>query len=99
VQRERDNRGNKEKETEIERNRAKDRHAYGQTDHAWTNFSQQDETWAEFSTLEGAVCMPCSYITMIQNCLAKNRKLGQTTSSLPLVLAKLINLSIFLILG
>ncbi len=23
---------------------------------AWTNFSWQDETWAEFSTLEGAAC-------------------------------------------
>ncbi len=27
------------------------------------NFSYQDKTWAEFSTLVAAVCMPCSYIT------------------------------------
>ena len=30
----------------------------------WTNFSEQDETWAEFSTLEVAVCMPCIYFVM-----------------------------------
>jgi hypothetical protein len=23
----------------------------------WTNFSQKDKTWAEFSTLEVAICM------------------------------------------
>jgi len=34
----------------------------------WTNFSYQDETWAEFSTLEVAVCAPCSYVALEQNC-------------------------------
>jgi hypothetical protein len=28
---------------------------------AWTNFSLQDEPWAEFSTLEVAACKPCAY--------------------------------------
>jgi hypothetical protein len=28
---------------------------------AWTNFSLQDEPWAEFSTLEVAACIPCTY--------------------------------------
>ncbi len=29
---------------------------------AWTNFSLQDEPWAEFSTLEvAAACIPCTY--------------------------------------
>jgi hypothetical protein len=36
---------------------------------AWTNFSLQDETWAEFSTLEAAVCMPYSYLSLKQNSL------------------------------
>jgi hypothetical protein len=28
----------------------------------WTNFSLQDEPWAEFSTLEvAAACIPCTY--------------------------------------
>ncbi len=28
---------------------------------AWTNFSLQDKPWAEFSTLEVAACIPCTY--------------------------------------
>ncbi len=28
---------------------------------AWTNFGQQDETWAEFSTLEVTICMQRIY--------------------------------------
>jgi len=28
---------------------------------SWTNFSLQDEPWVEFSTLEVAACMPCTY--------------------------------------
>jgi len=35
----------------------------------WTNFSQQDETWAEFSILEEAVCISFSYIILKQNFL------------------------------
>jgi len=35
----------------------------------WTKFSQQDKTWAEFSTLDVAVCMPSGYTTLKQNCL------------------------------
>jgi hypothetical protein len=27
----------------------------------WTNFSLQDKNWAEFSTLEVAACIPCTY--------------------------------------
>jgi hypothetical protein len=27
----------------------------------WTNFSQQDKPWAEFSTLEVAVCGLCNF--------------------------------------
>ncbi len=27
----------------------------------WTKFSLQDEPWAEFSTLEVAACIPCTY--------------------------------------
>jgi hypothetical protein len=29
--------------------------------YAWTNFSLQDEPWAEFSTLKVAACIPCTY--------------------------------------
>jgi hypothetical protein len=29
--------------------------------YAWTNFSLQDEPWAEFSTLEVAASTPCTY--------------------------------------
>jgi hypothetical protein len=28
---------------------------------AWTNFSLQDEPWAECTTLEVAACKPCTY--------------------------------------
>jgi hypothetical protein len=38
--------------------------------HSWTNFSQQDKAWAEFSTLEVAVCMSHTHDAMKQNCLA-----------------------------
>ncbi len=27
----------------------------------WTNFSLQDEPWAEFTTLDLAACVPCTY--------------------------------------
>ncbi len=33
-------------------------------DNAWTNFSQQDKTWAEFSTLDVAERLPCTYVDM-----------------------------------
>ncbi len=37
---------------------------------SWTNFSQQDLTWAEFSTLEVAACiMSCAYHAVLQNSL------------------------------
>ncbi len=29
--------------------------------YTWTNFSLQDEPWAEFSTLEVAAWIPCTY--------------------------------------
>jgi hypothetical protein len=32
----------------------------------WTNFSLQDKPWAEFSTLEVAVCIPCTYCPVQQ---------------------------------
>jgi len=32
----------------------------------WTNVSCQDKCWAEFSTLEVAACMPCTYCTVQQ---------------------------------
>jgi hypothetical protein len=33
----------------------------------WTNFSLQDEPWAEFSTLEvAAACIPCTYSPVLQ---------------------------------
>jgi hypothetical protein len=33
----------------------------------WTNFSLQDEPWAEFSTLEvAAACIPCTYCPVLQ---------------------------------
>ncbi len=35
-----------------------ERDLYGLT---WTNFSSQDKPWAEFSTLEAAVCMSHTY--------------------------------------
>ena len=28
---------------------------------SWTNFSLQDEPWAEFTTLDVAACIPCTY--------------------------------------
>ncbi len=35
---------------------------------AWTNFSLQDEPWAEFSTLEVAACVIlCTYGPVLQN--------------------------------
>jgi hypothetical protein len=35
---------------------------------AWTNFSLQDEPWAEFSTLEVAACIIlCTYSPGLQN--------------------------------
>ncbi len=35
---------------------------------AWTNFSLQDEPWAEFSTLEVAACIIlCTYGPVLQN--------------------------------
>jgi len=35
---------------------------------AWTNFSLQDEPWAEFSTLEVAACtILCTYGPVLQN--------------------------------
>jgi hypothetical protein len=36
---------------------------------SWTNMSKQDETWAEFSALEAAVCVPYSYGALKQNSL------------------------------
>jgi hypothetical protein len=36
-----------------------------------TNFSQQDKTWAEFSTLEVAICMLQIYGAIESNCLTK----------------------------
>ncbi len=32
----------------------------------WTNFSLQDKPWAEFSTLEVAACIPCTYCQVKQ---------------------------------
>ncbi len=32
----------------------------------WTNFSSQDSPWAEFSTLEVAACIPCTYCPVLQ---------------------------------
>ncbi len=32
----------------------------------WTNFSRQDKTWAEFSTLDMVVCVPCTCCTVKQ---------------------------------
>jgi hypothetical protein len=37
---------------------------------AWTNFTQQDLNRAEFSTLEVAACMPCTFRAVKQNGLA-----------------------------
>jgi hypothetical protein len=34
---------------------------------AWTNFSKQDETWTEFSTLEVAACVLCTCAAVKQN--------------------------------
>jgi hypothetical protein len=34
---------------------------------AWTNFSKQDKTWAEFSTLKVAAQKTCIYVTLKQN--------------------------------
>jgi hypothetical protein len=34
---------------------------------SWTKFGKQDETWAEFSTLEVTVCMPCTPAAIDQN--------------------------------
>ncbi len=36
----------------------------------WTNFSKQDKTWAEFSTLEMSICMLQIYGVIESNCLA-----------------------------
>jgi hypothetical protein len=36
-------------------------HAWSRTVKVWTNFSQQDKTWPEFSTLEVAICMQRIY--------------------------------------
>ncbi len=33
----------------------------------WTNFSKQDNPWADFSTLEVAASLPCTYSTVLQN--------------------------------
>ncbi len=35
-------------------------------DHPWTNFSLQDEPWAEFTALEVAACIPCTYCPVLQ---------------------------------
>jgi hypothetical protein len=31
---------------------------------AWTNFGQQDKTWANFSTKKAAACVPCTCAAM-----------------------------------
>jgi hypothetical protein len=36
---------------------------------AGTNFSHEDSTWAEFSTLEVTVCIACTNVAIEQNCL------------------------------
>ncbi len=52
--------GQREREREIKRERK-------EREKAWTNFSLQDESWAEFSTLEvAAVCIPCTYCRVLQ---------------------------------
>ncbi len=33
---------------------------------SWTNFSLQDEPWAEFTTLEVAACIPCTYLPNLE---------------------------------
>ncbi len=35
----------------------------------WTNFSQQDKTWAEFTSLEVAVFMLSAHVSVKQNSL------------------------------
>jgi hypothetical protein len=44
----------------------------GRTDkgHSWTNFSLQDKTWTEFTSLEAAVFMLSTHVCVKQNSLA-----------------------------
>ncbi len=35
----------------------------------WTNFSQQDKPWAEFSTLEEAIHTLYTHVAIEKNCL------------------------------
>jgi hypothetical protein len=35
---------------------------------AWTNLSQEDKTWAEFSTLDAAMCVQHALLSEQQNC-------------------------------
>jgi hypothetical protein len=39
----------------------------GQTLQPWTNFSLQDKTWAEFTSLEVAVFMLSTHVSVKQN--------------------------------
>jgi hypothetical protein len=55
----------------------------------WTNFSQQDKTWAKFSTLEVAICMRPHFSVLsvkLPNLQLKTRP-KQLLGSLPLVIA------------
>ncbi len=52
---------------------------------SWTNFSCLDKTWADFSTLVVAVCVPCFFETKLPNLKLKTWP-KQLLGSLPLVI-------------